>query len=468
MNIKLTFLGAAQNVTGSRYLLDINGFKLLIDCGFFQERKFQDRNWDPFPVHPNTIDAVLLTHAHLDHCGLLPKLVKEGYSGKIYGTSATTEIAKVIIMDAAHIQEEDAEFKKKRHKRKKHTPKRPVEPLYTKEDAQACYPLFHSIKYQTPLQLAEGIEATFYDAGHILGSSSISLKITQGGESRKIVFSGDIGRCGAPILRDPTLLTEADYVLVESTYGDRIHESNNNIKSLLADAVNRTYEAGGNLVVPSFAVERSQELIYYLNELTLEDRIPNIMTFLDSPMAIKVTQVFKDHPEMYDEDAREYYENYDDPFHFPGLKMTSHTRESKAINHIKGTIMVIAGSGMCTGGRVKHHLAANISRPESTILFVGYQAHGTLGRIILDKPEEVRLFGEMHEVKANIERIHGFSGHADRDELTKWLSGFQAAPKNTFIVHGEAESSKAFGEHIEKTFGWKTTLPEYQQEVILD
>lgn len=468
MEIKITFLGAAQNVTGSRHLLEINGFKLLVDCGFFQERKFQNRNWDPFPIPPGAIDAVLLTHAHLDHCGWLPRLVQKGFKGKVFCTTATAQIAEIVMLDSAHIQEEDAIYKKKRHQREKRKSKHPVEPLYTISDADAAVRLLTPIKYEKPVQISEGIEATYFNAGHILGSAMIQLKINHNGQLRTILFSGDIGRWDVPILNDPTMIEKADYVFVESTYGDRVHETNTDIKDRLAEIVNETHKAGGNLVVPSFAVERSQEILYYLNELIIEDRIPHTMVFLDSPMAVKVTQIFKKHPEMYDEQMTDRFNDHESPFGFPGLTMTRKTAESKAINHIRGTVMVIAGSGMCTGGRIKHHLVNNITRPESTLLFIGYQAFGTLGQQILQKPKEVRILGQNYPIKARVERLGGFSGHADRNELTRWLTGFKSPPKNTFVVHGEAEVAKQFGQHIQTKFGWNTTVPNYQDQVVLE
>jgi len=409
MQIKLQFLGAAQNVTGSRHLLQANGVRLLVDCGLYQERQLRARNWDPFPIPPASIDAVLLTHAHLDHCGLLPKLVKEGFKGRIYCTKATSEIAQIILLDSAHIQEEDAEFKRRRHKREGRKGKYPEVPLYTTEDAQACFPLFLPVQYRKSVDIGDGVEATFYDAGHVLGSSMIRVKLRQKGEERIILFSGDIGRPDRPIVCDPTIFDTADYVLVESTYGDRVHKGREDTKNMIADVINSTKKAGGNIITPSFALERSQEILYYINELLLADAIPHLMVFLDSPMATRVTKVFQRHRDLFDEEMTEFIQQGESPFTFPGLKMLGTTEESKSINHIKGTVMVIAGSGMCTGGRVKHHLVNNISRPESTIMFVGYQAIGTLGRLIVDGAGKVRILGRKYPVKARVVRIHGFS-----------------------------------------------------------
>jgi metallo-beta-lactamase family protein len=327
MDIQLRFLGAAESVTGSRHLIEFNHSKVLVDCGLYQEAE---------------IDAVLLTHAHLDHCGLLPKLVKAGFKGRVFCTPATAEIAKIVLADSAKIQEEDAAFKKKRHKKANYTPPRPVEPLYTVEDAEACMSMF------------------------------VPVEVKLNGDSRTILFTGDLGRIGKPILKDPAVFEEADYIFVESTYGDRIHTSVEDTKEQLCEAVNKTYAAGGNIIVPSFSIERAQEVMYYMNELLMEDRVPHIMTFLDSPMAVRVTEVFKKHPELYDTEMTKLMTQNESPFTYHGLKLVQSTRESKSINHITGTIMVIAGSGMCTGGRVKHHLVNNIHRPESAVLFVGY------------------------------------------------------------------------------------------------
>jgi metallo-beta-lactamase family protein len=467
MQIKLRFLGAAQNVTGSRHMLEANGVRLLIDCGLYQERHFRERNWDPFPIPPDSIDAVLLTHAHLDHCGLLPKLVREGFKGKIYCNPATAEIAQIILLDSAKIQEEDAEHKRKRHKRQRRKGPYPDIPLYTTEDAQACFPLFSPVKYRQAVPLGNGVEATFYDAGHVLGSSIIRAKVRQNNQERIILFSGDIGRPDRPIVCDPTVFDTADYVLIESLYGDRVHEATKDVKKKIGDVINSTKKAGGNIIVPSFALERSQEVLYYINELLLDKAIPPLKIFLDSPMASRITKVFQNHPELFDEQMAEFIRNLKSPFNLPNLQLAGKVEESKAINRIKGTIMVIAGSGMCTGGRVKHHLVNNISRPESSIMFVGYQAVGTLGRQIVDGAKKVRILGQQYQVKARVVRIHGFSAHADRNELLGWLKGLQAPPRRVFVVHGETESALSFGDYIRQQTGWDVSVPAYQDEVVL-
>jgi len=447
--------------------LEANGVKLLVDCGLYQERQFKDRNWEEFAVEPASIDAVLLTHAHLDHCGILPKLVREGFGGKIYCTAATAEIAQIILLDSAKIQEEDAEHKRKRHERQGRKGPYPEVPLYRMEDAEACLPLFKHVEYREAEQLGDGVEATLYDAGHVLGSSVIRVKVRQDGEERIILFSGDIGRPDRPIVCDPTIFDKADYVLIESTYGNRVHKEVKDVKDAIGEVINATRKAGGNIIVPSFALERSQEVLYYINELLQDGEIERLKIFLDSPMASRITRVFENHPELFDKEMSEFVKQNKSLFDLPELQMAGTVGESKAINDSKGTVMVIAGSGMCTGGRVKYHLVNNIGRPESTVMFVGYQAVGTLGRSLVDGAEKVRILGERYRVKAKIVRISGFSSHADRDELLEWLRELDAPPRGVFVVHGEAESAQSFGEYVREQTGWDVTVPEYREEVIL-
>jgi len=468
MDIKLKFFGAAQNVTGSCYLVEANGTRLLVDCGLYQERDLKQRNWDDFPVPANTIDAVLLTHAHLDHCGRLPKLVKEGFNGTIYATPATAEIANIIMLDSAHIQEEDIKHKLKRHKRAGKTSPFPYEPLYTKENAEKTNTLFNKVKYVQPVAIASGITAEFHEAGHVFGSSMIKLIIEQNGETRSILFSGDVGRWNLPIMRDPSQFEQADYVLIESTYGDRVHGEVASIPGELERIVNKTVEAGGNLIIPSFSLERTQELLYHLSDLLRDDRIPHLVAFVDSPMAIKVTEVFKKHEELFDKETMEKIHDGGHPCDFPGLVMSRTVDQSKSINKISGTAIIIAGSGMCTGGRVKHHLKNNIDRPDSTVLFVGYQAVGTLGRHILERPDTIRIFGEEHPLRANIEKISGFSAHADRDELYRWISSLKNPPRKLFVTHGEEKAATAFRDFLSEKTGWNCVVPSYGDEVLLD
>jgi len=467
LQIKLSFFGGAHNVTGSQYLLEANNIRLLVDCGLYQEREFQYRNWEPFLFPPHSLDAVLLTHAHVDHCGLIPKLVREGFRGRIYCTTATSEIAQIMLMDSAHLQEEDAEFKKRRHEREKRRGLFPEIPLYTVDDARASFPFFSPVNYEEIVPLGEGVKASFHDAGHVLGSSVIVVTVTQDGESRTILFSGDVGRVNRPILRDPTVFSQVDYLVVESTYGDRIHEALESVTDSLAEIINSTWKKGGNIVVPTFALQRSQVILYHMNELLMENRIPHLLVFLDSPLAISITEVFKRHSELFDREMSRLMRYKKSPFDFPGLKMVQTVDESKALNHIKGTVMILAGSGMCTGGRIKHHLVTNISRRESTILFVGYQAIGTLGRQIVDGAKRVRILGQYYPVRARIAETHGLSAHADRNELFQWISNLKSAPRRVFLVHGEPEAIKQFGQFLRENTGWEITMPDYRAEISL-
>jgi metallo-beta-lactamase family protein len=468
MQIRLTFLGAAQSVTGSCYLVESGNARFLVDCGLYQEREFGGRNWRPFPIPPETLDCVLLTHAHLDHSGLLPKLVREGFRGSIYCLAATAEISEIMLLDSANIQQEDAEFKKKRHQKARRKGPYPEVPLYTIDDAKASFPLFSPVEYGKTINIGNGVEATFYDAGHVLGSSMIRVRIRQNGEDRAILFSGDIGRSGKPILRDPTFFEEADYVLVESTYGDRLLEPLEDAADKLADVINATVKSGGNIVIPSFALERSQEVLYYLNKFLIEDRIPHLMVFIDSPMAVSITGVFEHYPELFDEEMVKLIRQKNSPFDFRGLSLVRTVEESKAINRIKGTVIIIAGSGMCTGGRIKHHLVTNISRKASTILFVGYQAAGTLGREIVGGAKKVRILGQHYPVRARVVQINGFSAHADRDGLLRWLSSLRKPPRRLFVTHGESSASQHFAGLVRDKKGWEVVVPEYQGEFLLD
>jgi len=469
MLAKVTFLGASRNVTGSCYLLETPDARVLVDCGLYQERKYQDRNWHPFSFRPETIDAVFLTHAHLDHCGLLPKLVRDGYSGKIYCTQATTEIAQIILLDAAHLQEEDAAYKAARHRREGRRGPYPELPLYTTSDAEAVVPHFAAVEYGNCVRVKDAVEGCFYDAGHVLGSATIAINIKIGGEKRRILFSGDVGEPERPIINDPIIFDEADYVVIESTYGDRTHTEHRSIdiQGQLRDCINETIKAGGNIVVPSFALERSQELLYHLNELFLRQEIPPITVFLDSPMAIRITEVFKHHAELFDREMMQRLRQDNSPFSFDNLKLVQTTEESKAINFIKESNVIIAGSGMVTGGRIKHHLIHNITRPESTVLFVGYQAEGTPGRMLLNGAREIRLLGQIYPVRARIVKIDGFSSHTDREGLLAWLSDMRTPPRCVFVTHGEAKATTSFAKFLTEQTGWQIQVPHYQQTAML-
>jgi metallo-beta-lactamase family protein len=468
MPARLTFLGAARSVTGSRFLLEADGATVLVDCGLSQERDMQAKNWEPFPVAPDRIDALLLTHAHLDHCGLIPRLAREGFRGRIFTTGPTAEIAQIVMMDSARLQMEDVENKKSRHQREGRDDARPLTPLYTDKDAQEASALFQTVAFGSGVSVAQGVTAEFFEAGHILGSASIRVRVGKNGDARTVLFSGDIGRWGRPIINDPSPCDQADYVLMESTYGDSLHGSDAEITQTLEKVVTDAVAAGGNVVIPSFAIERSQEVLYYLNSLLIANRIPHLLVFLDSPMATKVTDVFGHWPEFFDADMRELLRQNRSPFDLPGLVMARSREDSKAINRIAGSVIIIAGAGMCTGGRIKHHLVRNISRAQSTILFVGYQAEGTLGRQIIEGASEVRILGEKRPVRAKVARISGFSGHADRDELLRWASFLKRPPRAAFITHGEPQVAEHFSATLAASKGWRVVVPSLRQSVALD
>lgn len=466
--MKLTFLGAARQVTGSSYFVEAGGLRLLVDCGLYQERAFLDRNWDPFPVEPKSIDVLLLTHAHLDHSGLIPRLVRDGFSGTILTTAATADILSIALMDSAEIQEEDAAYKIRRHEREGRTVDHPVVPLYTTQDVQATMPLVEEVTYESPLDLGEAATVRFRDAGHILGSAMIELAVRENGEARTFVFSGDIGQWNMPFVRDPSLFEKSDYVVMESTYGDREHEDPGQVDALLGGIIRETAAAGGNVVIPTFAIERAQDLMFHLSRLVYDQAIPPLRVFLDSPMGREVTEAFERHDEFFDDEARRLFAAGRNPFRFPGLTIVRTTEESKAINRARGPAVIMAGSGMVTGGRVKFHIAQNISRPESTILFVGYQAHDTLGRLIIDGAPEIRVLGRTLPVRARVAKINGFSAHADRKGLDRWLDGFKAPPRRLFVTHGDAEVAAKTAERVRQGRGWTVEVPDHLEVWDLD
>lgn len=467
-NINIKFLGATKNVTGSRFLLNIFNKKILVDCGLYQEREFLKRNWEEFPINPKSIDAVVLTHAHLDHCGYLPKLVKDGFKGKIFSTRPTVEIAKIALLDSGKIQEEDARKKRKRHKEEGRKGPYPEIPLYTAEDAEKVFPLLVGYPYKFDFNIAKGIDVCFHDAGHILGSAMVEFKISiNRNKIKRMIFSGDIGRWNKPILNDPTLFKEADVVFMESTYGNRVHNSEKAEVEKLLSIINNTIKKGGNIIIPTFAIERAQELLFYLSKFIRKGLMPKIPIFMDSPMAINVTEVFKEYPEYFDEHTRSLIMKKDLPFDFPLLELTRSVEDSKNIKHIKKPVIIMAGSGMCTGGRIKNHLVSNITNSKSTIIFVGYQAKGTLGREILQKPRKVRILGKRYSVRACIESINGFSAHADKNDLLKWIQGFKKQPQKIFIVHGEEEASEELASTLKEKTKSEIIIPDYLSEFSL-
>jgi len=464
MAINIGFYGAAQNVTGSCYLLQAKGRNILIDCGIYQEHDLKERNWADFPISPEAIDAVVLTHAHLDHCGRVPRLVAQGYNGPVYCSSATADIAQIVMLDCAKINEEDAEFKRKRHEKEGRKGPFPEQPLYTQTDAEAVKPFITPWPFDKPLKIAPGISLEFIYVAHILGAAFVRFTIEDEGKTRTIVFSGDVGRCDMPILKDPSPIGAADYIVCESTYGDRFHGNQADIPEELAEIVNDAVKRGGNIIIPSFAIERTQELIYFLATLLRDDKIPHLRTFIDSPMAVKVSDVFNRHLDLFDEQTTALMRKT----RLPGLTMVRSISDSKSINHIKGTAIIIAGSGMCTGGRIKHHLAHNIEDPSNTVLFVGYQAEGTLGREILDGEKNVRILGEQFTVRARVAKLEGFSAHADQRELIHWLKTASGTPKTLFVTHGEKNAAFAFADAVSTKLGWHTEVPSYQDSFVIE
>ncbi|MHC4383466.1 MAG: MBL fold metallo-hydrolase RNA specificity domain-containing protein [Planctomycetota bacterium] len=465
--MKLRFLGANRQVTGSRYLLEAGGLRLLVDCGLFQQREDAHHNWEPSPVAPGDVDRVLLTHAHLDHSGLLPKFVAEGYTGPVLTTPASMELSQIVLEDAARIQEEDAAYKKRRHEKEGRRGRYPEVPLYTGADAAAALRLFERVSYGEPVALNEHVRAVYHDAGHILGSAMVEVVAREDGNSRRVVFSGDIGPWTRPLSHDPTVFAEADYVVMESTYGDRDHVDAEPIPDALSRIINDVVERGGNVVIPTFAIDRAQTVLFHLGELVRARRIPRLTIFVDSPMAVDVTTLYKGYRHLLDEEAQRLFERGEHPFQFPGLHFVRSRDESRAINSIHGTCVVMAGSGMCTGGRVKHHLRHNISRPESTVLFVGFQARGTLGRQIADGENQVRIHGRRQPVNARIEQLQGLSAHADRTDLMRWLGHFTSPPRRLFLTHGEPQASDALADLVRAQLGWDVQVPEYGASVEL-
>ncbi len=468
MHIKITFLGATKNVTGSRHLVEANGLKFLVDCGLYQERDLRARNWEHFFCPPADVDAVLLTHAHLDHSGFLPRFVRDGFSNPIYCTAATTDITRIMLLDSARIQEQDAELKKRRHRREGRKGPHPEIPLYTEADARSCFPLLSPVPYGQTIELGEGVTFTLYDAGHVLGSEMIEVRVRQKGEERCLLFSGDIGRVDRPILRNPTFFDEADYVVTESTYADRVLPDPDEMMTKFIEVIRETIEGGGNIVIPSFALERTQDILYYLNKAMGAGRLSPLNVYLDSPMAVNITDIFERYANLMDEETRRLIEQKKSPFDFPGLHLVSSANDSRQIEQLEESAIIIAGSGMCTGGRIKFHLVSNITRRESTILFVGYQAVGTLGRFIVDGAKEVRILGENYPVIARVIQMNGFSSHADSVQLLRWLYNLKRAPRHVFVVHGEEEAANHLAETVRKDKGWIVTVPDYQDEFVLD
>ena len=441
--MKLTFLGANHEVTGSCTLLEAAGQRYLIDCGMEQGKDVYENQ--PLPVAPGEIDGVLVTHAHIDHTGQLPLLVRNGFRGRIYATKPTTQLCSIMLRDSAHIQEFEAEWKNRKAKR---AGAEPVEPMYTVQDAEAAMQLFRGMEYNTKIELAPGLVIRFIDVGHLLGSSSIEIWVTESGTTTKLVFSGDIGNQHQPIIKDPTTIRDADYVFMESTYGDRSHGPRPDYVGELSRILQRTFDRGGNVVIPSFAVGRTQEMLYFIREIKEKGLVKGhgcFPVYIDSPLAIEATRIFKDtDPNCFDEDTRALLAQGIDPIAFPGLRVSVTSDESRMINSDRVPKVILSASGMCEAGRIRHHLKHNLWRPECTILFVGYQAVGTLGRTLLDGATTVKLFGEPIEVQAELCQLTGMSGHADREGLLRWVNSFEQKPKRVFVIHGEDEVENIF------------------------
>lgn len=451
--MKLSFHGADRGVTGSCHLIECAGKKILIDCGLYQGgRKIAEENQEPFGFEPSDIDYLLLTHAHLDHCGRIPLLAKRGFRGEIIATAATVELARLVMLDSAGLQEEDARYHSRRHRRHHDNHDKVTEPLYTTLDALNSLEFIgRRVNYGEPMEIAPGIQATFLDAGHILGSASIFLELEEGASKKRLMFSGDLGYSDRAILRNPAEPPEVDAVIMETTYGDRLHKQLQPSIEELYSVINETVGRGGNVIIPTFALERAQEILYYLREGVKDGSIKHfINVFLDSPMAISATEIFDRHPECFDADTLEVLRESGDPFSLPGLHFTRATADSMAINQVGGGAVIMAGSGMCTGGRVKHHLKHNLWRAKSSVVFVGYAAQGTLARRIVDGANRVKIYGEEILVRASIHTIGGFSAHADQAELLAWHRQ-TGNPKTTFLVHGEEEAMRRFAEILTDT-----------------
>ena len=451
--MRISFHGAARDVTGSCHLVECAGKRILVDCGMFQGgRELDEENARDFGFDPATIDFLLLTHAHLDHCGRIPLLVRRGFNGEVITTSASVELARLVMLDAAGLEEEEARYQMRKARRRNAKKAKKIEPLYTTLDALNSLQFFGRMaEYGKPVKLAPGISASFLDAGHILGSAGILLQLEEDGRTHRLMFSGDLGYSNRAILRNPTPPPEVDTVVMETTYGDRLHKQLQPSLDELYEAINTTIGRGGNVIIPTFALERAQEILYYLRAGMEDRRIKHYMNvFLDSPMAISATRIFSRHPECFNTEALAISNDGNDPFSLPGLHFTRETAESMAINQIGGGAVIMAGSGMCTGGRVRHHLKHNLWSDRNSIVFVGFAAHGTLARRIIDGARRVRIFGEEIPVRADIYTIGGFSAHADQAELLAWQRK-TGRPKTTFLVHGEEESMRIFAGKLENT-----------------
>lgn len=461
----LEFHGAARTVTGSCFLLKVKDKQILIECGMFQGgKKMEKRNTKPFKFSPKAINYVLLTHGHIDHSGLLPKLVNRGFKGPIITTRATGDLLSILLRDAAHIQETETEWINRKARR---AGKRLAKPLYTIEDADAALELVKTIKYEKEVELCDGVKFTFRDAGHILGSAFIEMTVTEKRSTRKIVFSGDVGNTDQAIIRNPDFPESADILLVESTYGNRNHKKRTDTLNELHQILLQAYDEGGNVVIPAFAVGRTQEILYQLRQLHQEGRFPAFNVFIDSPMAISATDIYREHTECFDAETIQILMSGEGPFSLPNVHYTRQTDQSKAINFTEGPNLIISASGMCDAGRILHHLKHNLWKPNSHIVFVGYQAEGSLGRRIIEGIPKVKIYGEEIAVVARVHTIGGFSAHADQTMLTHWVEHMAAAKPKVYVVHGEEKAGTIFAEKLKSDLGLDATLPMRHEVVHL-
>lgn len=475
--MKITFLGAAKTVTGSNFLVEAAGKKFLVDCGMYQGQAAEElENADPFAFDISSIDFMLLTHAHIDHSGRIPKLFNEGFRKPIIATKATCELCEIMLPDSGHIQEQEIEW---RNRKRLRDGKDQLPPLYTAQDAFKCLQAFEAVRYDQIIDIDENIRVRFNDAGHMLGSAIIEVWVRENGKEEKIVFTGDLGNDDIPLLASPARIADADYLVMESTYGNRLHERNSEKAKIFLDVVSKTIDRGGTVVIPSFAVGRTQEILYELNNikdnspdeefLKKYDKLMKVPVYVDSPLAISATEVFKDNMDLFDEETQSLIRRGDNPLDFDGLKFTRTADESKALNMMAQSSIIISASGMCEVGRIKHHLKHNIWNPLNTVLFVGYQAPGTLGRRIIDGEKNIKIFGEDIAVNAQIEYIEGYSGHADQKQLINFVKGFQKKPKHIFLVHGEEQSQIDLKQKLlQEMDGFDVTIPEFGEEYELD
>lgn len=445
--MRVSFLGATRTTTGSMYLIEVNGSRILLECGLFQGRRGEsiEKN-QKFPFDPSTVEAVILSHAHIDHSGNLPNLCRQGFQGNIYCTFATRDLASIMLTDSAHIQQYDVDFVNKKHA-KKGLP--PVEALYSVEEAEKTIRQFVGLNYERPFLIANGVRVTFYDAGHILGSAQVALDVEENGRSFRYLFSGDIGRGGHLILRDPVPVENVDYLQIESTYGNREHETMPNARQELCELIQKALNRGGKVIIPAFSVGRTQTLVYTLHQLHDEGLLPDVPIYVDSPLSVNATEVFRLHPECFNEQTYGYLMQKANPFGMSHLTYIREVEHSMRLNQLQGSAIIISASGMCEGGRIRHHLKNNISNPDNLILFIGYCAENTLGALLVSGKKKVNIFGDPQTVQAEVASIDSFSGHADRSELIDYVKRIKGPMKSIFVVHGEEDQSVAFGKTLQ-------------------